>query len=149
MSGTVRRQYSGIRRISRNKCIPDCAQCSDATLRRCHKGGYSERRNGCSERYRSHVAVCHRGCGSGATIFPTVNGLGCVKVLTNTYSVPLPAGAQVQAKAYASTIELWHAGRWVAPHERCYPRQQQIPDFGHYLDVFDRKPCALAGAEPL
>jgi hypothetical protein len=35
-----------------------------------------------------------------------VNGLGCVKVLTNPYSGPLPAGAQVQAKAYASSIEL-------------------------------------------
>src|SRR5260370_28666403 len=54
--------------------------------------------------------------------FPTVNGLGCVKVLTNTYSVPLPAGAQVQAKAYASSIELWHAGRCLAQHERCYQR---------------------------
>lgn len=81
--------------------------------------------------------------------FPTVNGLGCVKVLTNTYSVPLPAGAQVQAKAYASTIELWHAGRCVARHERCYRRQQQILDLEHYLDVLYRKPGALAGSKPL
>ena len=47
------------------------------------------------------------------TSFPTVNGLGCVKVLTNAYSVPLPAGTQVQAKTYASTVELWHDGRCV------------------------------------
>ena len=81
--------------------------------------------------------------------FPTVNGLGCVKVLTNTYSVPLPAGAQVQAKAYASTIELWHEGRCVARHERCYRRQQQILDLEHYLDVLYCKPGALAGSKPL
>jgi hypothetical protein len=83
------------------------------------------------------------------TSFPTVNGLGCVKVLTNTYSVPLPAGAQVQAKAYASIIELWHAGRCVARHERCYRRQQQVLDLEHYLDVLYRKPGALARSKPL
>ena len=81
--------------------------------------------------------------------FPTVNGSGCVKVLTNTYSVPLPAGAQVQAKAYASSVELWHDGRCVARHERCYGRQQQILDLEHYLDVLYRKPGALAGSKPL
>jgi hypothetical protein len=70
-------------------------------------------------------------------------------VLTNAYSVPLSAGAQVQAKAYASSIELWHAGRCVARHERCYRRQQQILDLEHYLDVLDRKPGALAGSKPL
>ena len=69
------------------------------------------------------------------TSFPAVNGLGCAKVLTNTYSVPLPAGTQVQAKAYASTVELWHDGRCVARHERCYGRQQQVLDLEHYLDV--------------
>jgi hypothetical protein len=60
--------------------------------------------------------------------FPTVNSFGCAKVLTNSYSAPLPAGTQVQAKAYASTVELWHEGRRVAHHERCYGRQQQILD---------------------
>lgn len=83
------------------------------------------------------------------TSFPTVNGFGCAKVLTNAYSVPLPAGAQVQAKAYASTVELWHDGRCVARHERCYRRQQQILELEHYLDVLHRKPGALAGSKPL
>ena len=81
--------------------------------------------------------------------FPTVNGLGCAKVLTNTYSVPLAAGAQVQAKVYASVVELWHEGRCVARHERSYRRQQQILDLEHYLDVLYRKPGALAGSKPL
>ena len=56
---------------------------------------------------RTAAASCHwhRKAGSGASSFPTVNGLGCVKVRTNTYSVPLAAGAQVQAKVYASVVE--------------------------------------------
>ena len=81
--------------------------------------------------------------------FPTVNGFGCAKVLTNSYSAPLPAGTEVQAKAYASTVELWYQGRRVAHHERCYGRQQQILDLEHYLDVLYRKPGALAGSKPL
>jgi len=83
------------------------------------------------------------------TSFPIVNGFGCAKVLTNTYSVPLAAGTQVQAKVYADTVELWHEGRCVARHERCYRRQQQILDLEHYLDVLCRKPGALAGSKPL
>ena len=99
---------------------------------------------------REHLLpLATEGADLAQTSFPTVNGLGCVKVLTNTYSVPLPAGAQVQAKAYANIIELWHAGRCVARHERCYRRQQQILDLEHYLDVLYRKPGALAGSRPL
>jgi transposase len=99
---------------------------------------------------REHLLpLATEGADLAQTSFPTVNGLGCVKVLTNTYSVPLTAGTQVQAKAYASTIELWHAGRCVARHERCYRRQQQILDLEHYLDVLSRKPGALAGSKPL
>ena len=81
--------------------------------------------------------------------FPTVNGLGCAKVLTNAYSVPVPAGSQVQAKVYASMVEFWREGRCVARHERCYKRLQQILDLEHYLDVLSRKPGALAGSKPL
>jgi transposase len=99
---------------------------------------------------REHLLpLASEGADLAQTSFPTVNGLGGVKVLTNTYSVPLPAGAQVQAKAYASAIELWHGGRCVARHERCYRRQQQILDLEHYLDVLYRKPGALAGSKPL
>lgn len=83
------------------------------------------------------------------TSFPTVNSLGCARVLTNAYSVPLKAGTQVHAKAYASVVELWHDGRCIARHERCYSRQQQILDLEHYLDVLYRKPGALAGSRPL
>jgi hypothetical protein len=61
----------------------------------------------------------------------------------------LQAGTEVHAKVYASWVELWHAGRCVARHERCYRRQQQILDLEHYLDVLYRKPGALAGSRPL
>ena len=99
---------------------------------------------------REHLLpLAEEGIDLAQTSFPTVNGLGCAKVLTNTYSVPLPAGTQVQAKAYASIVELWHDGRCVARHERCYRRQQQILDLEHYLDVLYRKPGALAGSKPL
>ena len=83
------------------------------------------------------------------TTFPAVNNLGCAKVLTNSYSAPLKPGTQVQAKVYASIVELWHDGRCVARHERCYSRQQQVLDLEHYLDVLTRKPGALAGSRPL
>lgn len=83
------------------------------------------------------------------TSFPTVNSLGCAKVLTNAYSVPLKPGTQVQAKVYANAVELWHDGRCVARHERCYSRQQQVLDLEHYLDILSRKPGALAGSRPL
>lgn len=36
--------------------------------------------------------------------------LGTVKVRTDAYSVPLPAGTTVQAKIRPATIELMHEG---------------------------------------
>ncbi len=81
--------------------------------------------------------------------FPRVNGSGCVRVLTNFYSVPLPVGTEVQGKVYASYVEIWHEGRCVARHERCYGRKQKVLDLEHYLEVLSRKPGALAGSTPL
>jgi hypothetical protein len=99
---------------------------------------------------REHLLpLAEEGLDLAQTSFPRVNGFGCAKVLTNSYSVPLPTGTQVQAKVYASRVELWHDGRCVARHERCYRRQQQILDLEHYLDVLYRKPGALAGSKPL
>jgi hypothetical protein len=99
---------------------------------------------------REHLLpLAPEGMDLAQTTFPTVNSMGCAKVLTNAYSAPLKAGTQVQAKIYASTVELWHDGRCVARHERCYGRQQQVLDLEHYLDVLHRKPGALAGSRPL
>jgi transposase len=81
--------------------------------------------------------------------FPQVNGSGCVRVLTNFYSVPLPVGTGVEAKVYASYVEIWHEGKCVARHERCYSRRQKVLDLEHYLEALIRKPGALAGSTPL
>jgi transposase len=81
--------------------------------------------------------------------FPVVDGLGCVRVRTNAYSVPLKPGTRAQAKVYSTYVEIWHEGQCVARHERCYGRQQQILDLDHYLDVLEKKPGAFAGSKPL
>jgi transposase len=39
------------------------------------------------------LPLAQEGFDLAQTSFPTVNGLGCAKVLTNTYSVPPPAGS--------------------------------------------------------
>jgi transposase len=83
------------------------------------------------------------------TAFPTVSALGCVKVRTNAYSVPVAAGRTVQAKITASSVDLWHEGRSVATHQRCYGHHQEILDLEHYLDVLGHKPGALMGSKPL
>jgi len=81
--------------------------------------------------------------------FPTVDGSGCVRVRTNFYSTPVPAGRKVQATIRPDTVEIWYEGQCVACHERCYRRKQQILNLEHYLEVLERKPGALAGSTPL
>ena len=66
--------------------------------------------------------------------FPKVDGMGRVKVRTNFYSAPVRVGLEVQAKIYSSYVEIWHEGRCVARHERCYSRLQEILDLEHYLE---------------
>ncbi len=82
-------------------------------------------------------------------LFPTVNGLGCVRVHTNAYSTPVAAGRTVQTKLTPTTVEIWHEGKCVASHERCYGRYQDILNLEHYLDVLAHKPGALSGSKPL
>jgi len=99
---------------------------------------------------REHLlALAEEGFDLAEVSFARVDGLGRVKVRTNCYSVPLRPGTSVQAKVYSSSVELWHEGKCVARHERCYRRQQQILDLEHYLEVLERKPGALAGSKPL
>jgi transposase len=81
--------------------------------------------------------------------FPTVNSLGQVKVRTNAYSAPVEVGASVQAKLTPTRVEIWHEGKCVASHERCYGRHQEILNLEHYLDVLEHKPGALMGSKPL
>jgi hypothetical protein len=78
-----------------------------------------------------------------------VDSKGCIRVRTNFYSVPVKPHTVVHAKVLPAYVEVWHEGRCVARHERCYRMQQQILDLEHYLDVLERKPGALAGSKPL
>lgn len=99
---------------------------------------------------RDHLLpLATEGFDLAATHFPHVNQSGCVKVLTNLYSTPLPAGTRVEVKVYSAYIEVWHSGRCQARHERCYERHQQIQELEHYLDVLVKKPGALAGSTAL
>lgn len=99
---------------------------------------------------REHLLpLAAEGFDLAAVSFPWVNSSGCVKVLTNFYSAPLPVGTRAEAKVHAAYVEIWHEGRCVARHERCFGRQQKVLNLEHYLDVLVKKPGALAGSTPL
>jgi hypothetical protein len=99
---------------------------------------------------REHLGVLvEEGFDLAAIHFPHVNASGCVKVLTNFYSVPLPVGVEVQAKVHSSYVEIWHQGECVARHERCFQRQQKVLNLEHYLEALTKKPGAFAGSTPL
>src|ERR1700676_1104071 len=99
---------------------------------------------------REHLrAPLEEGFDLAAVHFPHVNASGCVKVLTNFYSVPLPVGIEVQAKVHSAYVEIWHQGQCVARHERCFNRQQKVLNLEHYLDALTKKPGAFAGSTPL
>ena len=99
---------------------------------------------------REHLrALAEEGFDLAAVHFPQVNGSGCVKVLTNFYSVPVAVGMEVQAKVHSAYVEIWHQGQCVARHERCFERQQKVLNLEHYLDALTKKPGAFAGSTPL
>src|SRR5947207_6985183 len=99
---------------------------------------------------REHLrALAEEGFDLAAIHFPHVNASGCVKVLTNFYSVPLPVGVEVQAKVHSSYVDIWHQGECVARHERCFNRQQKVLNLEHYLEALTKKPGAFAGSTPL
>ena len=77
--------------------------------------------------------------------FPRVDGLGCVPVRTNLYSVPVEVGKQSKCGFYPKCVEVRDEGRWGGRHERCYEPNQQVFEREYYLDVLERKPGALTG----
>jgi transposase len=99
---------------------------------------------------RGHLLpLAEHGCELADISFPRVDGLGCVRVRTNFYSVPAPPGSTVEVRLYPSHLEVRDEGRCIALHERCYERHQPVLDLEHYLDVLERKPGALVGSKPL
>jgi len=99
---------------------------------------------------RDHLLPCAtEGFDLAEIAFPLVDKLGCVTVKTNLYSVPIKAGSRVEARIHPLHVEIWHAGRRIARHERCHRRRQYVLDLEHYLDVLRHKPGAFAGSKPL
>jgi transposase len=99
---------------------------------------------------RNHLLPCAaEGFDLAEVVFPLVDKQGCVAVKTNFYSVPVKAGTRVEARVHPLHVEVWHAGRRIARHERCHSRRQHVLDLEHYLDVLDHKPGAFAGSKPL
>jgi transposase len=99
---------------------------------------------------RTHLlALAEQGFELAEISFPRVDGLGCVRVGTNLYSVPVKPDKTVEVRLYPTYVEVREEGRCIARHERSYGRQQQVLDLEHYLDVLERKPGALAGSKPL
>src|SRR6201987_25374 len=99
---------------------------------------------------RAHLLpLAEQGFELAEVSFPRVDGLGCVRVRTNLYSVPAAPGRTVEVRLYPSQVEVRDEGRCIARHERCYERHQQVLDLEHYLDVLERKPGALIGSKPL
>jgi transposase len=115
-----------------------------------HIAGHAEVVGAAMVRERdSLLATVERGFDISDVCFPRVDGLGCVRVRTNLYSVPAAPGTTVEVRVHPSHIEISEEGRLIARHERCYEHQQQILELEHYLDVLERKPGALAGSKPL
>jgi transposase len=99
---------------------------------------------------RGHLLPCAaEGLDLAKIVVPLVDKQGCVTVKTNFYSVPVRAGTRVEARVHPLHVEIWHAGRLVARHERCHGRRQYVLDLEHYLDVLSHKPGAFAGSRPL
>ena len=97
----------------------------------------------------SLLAPVERGFDLSDVCFPRVDGMGCVRVRTNLYSVPASPGTTVEVRIGPSHIEIRDDGRLIARHERCYEHQQQVLELEHYLEVLERKPGALIGSKPL
>jgi transposase len=99
---------------------------------------------------RGHLLACPaEGLDLAEIVFPLVDKQGCVTVKTNFYSVPIRAGTRVEARIHPLHVEIWHAGRLIARHERCHSRRQHVLDLEHYLDILSHKPGAFAGSTPL
>jgi len=145
----------------RNHWVPmpkahDLAELNAQLLAACHEdeqrviAGHTQTVGLATIQEREHLLpMAEEGFELAEICFPRVDGLGCVRVRTNAYSVPVKPGKTVEVRLYPSYVEVRDEGRCLARHERCYGHQQQVLDLEHYLDVLERKPGALAGSKPL
>jgi hypothetical protein len=52
----------------------------------------------------------------------------------------------VQARVYATHVEIWQHGRCVARHEHSFDCYRHVLELDHYLEVLLKKPGAMAGS---
>lgn len=79
----------------------------------------------------------------------TASSQALVRLDTNDYSVPVEYGHRpVVIRTSVQTVSIYHAGKEVARHERCWERDRQVFDPVHYLSLLDRKPGSLDHARP-
>jgi transposase len=79
----------------------------------------------------------------------TATSQALVRLDTNDYSVPVEYGHRpVVIRASVQMVSIYHAGREVARHLRCWEREKQVFDPRHYLSLLDRKPGSLDHARP-
>ena len=102
-----------------------------------------------AEERRHLLPLAEEGFELEETLFPVVDGKGCVKVKTNWYSTPLRPGVRPMVRVWPTQIEVWRDFECVAVHPRYYGRGHQVLNLEHYLDVLERKPGAMAGSAPL
>jgi transposase len=80
----------------------------------------------------------------------TASSEALVRFDTNDYSVPVACGHKpVVLKASADTVFVYHQGREIARHGRCWLKEKQIFEPLHYLRLLERKPGSLDHARPL
>jgi len=80
----------------------------------------------------------------------TATSESLVRFDTNDYSVPVEYGHRpVVLKASVETVFIYHGGKEIARHQRCWGRERQIFDPLHYLALLERKPGSLDHARPL
>ena len=79
----------------------------------------------------------------------TATSEALVRLDTNDYSVPVEYGHRpVVIRASVQTVNIYHGGREVARHTRCWEREKRIFDPVHYLSLLDRKPGSLDHGRP-
>src|SRR6516165_8187019 len=93
---------------------------------------------------REHLKGLKEGFDLAAIHYPKVNASGCVKVLTNFYSTPLPVGIEVQAKVQAAFVEI--ASREMRGAARTLlPAAAESPQLGALLGSSDEEAWSFGG----
>ena len=93
---------------------------------------------------QEHLKGLKEGFDLAAIHYPKVNASGCVKVLTNFYSTPLPVGIEVQAKVQAAFVDL--ASREMRGAARTLlPAAAESPQLGALLGSSDEEAWSFGG----